>query len=120
VSIAKHTFLAEFLFADACDANVVYVIIFRLLFDIAIHVSAGAAAAAVGAHANGSPLTPRVTKLGAIAGLTKSVIAGTVWTIGLLDSKPFANWSSGFGLSLFITLEVSYLVLHKSRVFSIS
>lgn len=121
MSIVQHTFLAEFLFADVYDAHVACVIIFRLLFDIVIHVSAGAAAAAAGAHANGSPLTPRITKLGAIAGLTKSVIAGTVWAIGLLDSKNLGNslaCSSGFGLCWFIALEMSYLALHKSTVFT--
>jgi hypothetical protein len=94
-------------------------VIFRLLFDIAFSVSAGAAAAAAGAHANGSHATPRVMQIGAIAGLTKSVIVGFVWAVGLLDFGPFVFplflLGSGIIVCLLVTVEVANIVLGKSE-----
>ena len=99
------------------DSDTVCVVIFRILFDIALNVAAGAAAAAAGAHANGNAVTPRVTQLGAIAGLTKSAITGSVWTIGLLDLKLLSSLlilGSGLGVCLLVTVEIANIILGKS------
>lgn len=104
------------------DSDIVCVVIFRLLFDIALNVSAGAAAAAAGAHANGNGVTPRVTQLGAIAGLTKSAITGFVWVVGLLELDILSGLlflGSGLGVCLVVTVEMANIVLGKSKTSSL-
>lgn len=93
--------------------------IFYVLIDMAFSVSAGAAAAAAGAHANGSSVTPRVTQLGALAGLTKSLIVGFAWFVRQFEPHwtltiPLVLLGSGFGVCLLVTVEMANMVFRES------
>jgi len=93
------------------------------LLDTAINAAAGAAAAATGAHANGSPVTPKVAGLGALAGLTKSVIVtfaglSKYMHLGPILEIPFIVLGSGMVVCLLITVEISGIAMGQSRSFS--
>jgi hypothetical protein len=91
---------------------------------MAFNVSAGAAAAAAGAHANGSMVTHRVASLGALAGLTKSGIVTFVGLtkylrLGPILDFPFQLLGSGLVVCLLVTLQVSGMAMGQSKQFLI-
>ncbi|KAH8723113.1 hypothetical protein GQ44DRAFT_828519 [Phaeosphaeriaceae sp. PMI808] len=89
-------------------------IAFSLLagFDLAMNAAAGAAAATVGAHLNGVPITTKVLRVAAVAGITKSAIT----SFRELVARMKVNFAfrmmlmlifSSFGISLVVTVEIS-------------
>lgn len=89
-------------------------IAFSLLagFDLAMNAAAGAAAATVGAHLNGVPITTKVLRVAAVAGITKSAIT----SFHELVARMKVNFAftmmlmlifSSFGICLVVTAEIS-------------
>lgn len=93
------------------------------LFDLAINATAGASAATVGAHLNHKPATPKVVRLGALAGLTKAAIT-TFQQIVMMGKISFVFRVvlllilSPFGICLVVTAEMCNLTLGEGKYFS--
>ena len=85
-----------------------------------MNASAGAAAATVGAKMNHKPLTAKVVRLGALAGVTKAGIT-SFRELVLLSHVDFVYRMllllvfSSFGICLVLTAEVCNLVLDESE-----
>jgi hypothetical protein len=95
-------------------------IIFLASIDMALNVSAGAAAAHVGANLNHKPVTSQVLRIGAQAGAIKSAIT-TFREIVLMAKINFVFRMlmlltfSSFGICLVLTAQVSNQVLGESK-----
>lgn len=84
-----------------------------------MNAAAGASAATVGAHMNHKSLTPKVVRLGALAGITKAAIT-TFQQIIMMGQITFFSHVvlqlilSPFGICLLVTAEMCNLILGNS------
>lgn len=90
------------------------VLAFSLLagFDLGMNAAAGAAAATVGAHLNRVPVTTKVLRVAAVAGMTKSAITSFHEVVARIKvnfafTMMLMLLSSSFGICLVVTAEVS-------------
>jgi hypothetical protein len=93
--------------------------IFLSFIDIAISSAAGAAAAATGAHVNGSSLSKEILQLGALGGAIKSgainfaiLISSTT---GLFTQLSIVILTSSFGVALLVTLAITQKLMSQSK-----
>jgi hypothetical protein len=89
--------------------------------DLAINAAAGAAAAATGAHVNGTPLTEKILQLGALGGVIKSGVLNfailIASTTGFFTSLLLVIITSSFGVTLLVTLALTQKVMYESKSF---
>lgn len=85
-----------------------------------MNAAAGAAAATVGAHLNGVPITTKVLRVAAVAGITKSAIT----SFHELVARMKVNFAftmmlmlifSSFGICLVVTAEISNSAYGRGR-----
>ncbi|KAG8827890.1 hypothetical protein FRC17_007693 [Serendipita sp. 399] len=86
------------------------------ILDLGFNAAAGAAAAATGAHVNGSPTTTQVLRLGALAGVIKSGVFNYSFLISSMSSGSTAFvmmlTGSTFGIAFIVTNAIAQRVLH--------
>jgi len=92
--------------------------IFLSFIDIAINSAAGAAAAATGAHVNGSSLSKEILQLGALGGAIKSgainfaiLISSTT---SIFTQLSIVILTSSFGVALLVTLAITQKLMSQT------
>lgn len=90
------------------------------VIDVPINAAAGAAAAAAGAHVNGSEKTADIIRLGALGGIIKSGILNFTVLVCLTSTSTFHHLimtllSSPFGMAMVVTLYLSQKALGGSK-----
>lgn len=86
-----------------------------------MNAAAGRAAASVGARLNRAPVTPKVLRIGALAGITKSALTTfyevvSRMGVNLAFSILLLLVFSSFGISLILTAEVCNSTMDKGMV----
>jgi len=90
-----------------------------ILLDFAFCATAGAAAAAAGAHSNGSEVTADIVRLGALAGVISSGILNfcafvSSFTVHTMQFALMFGVSS-FGIAFLVVLAIGQRVLHEGK-----
>ncbi|KAI9743097.1 MAG: hypothetical protein M1818_003392 [Claussenomyces sp. TS43310] len=96
------------------DLPLYLVTVILSIIDLGGHAAAGAAAAATGAHVNGSPITPDVLHLGAVAGVLGAGIlsfstlvkATSGFTVGNVLSFMLSTFGMAFVVTTFLAQKV--------------
>lgn len=100
---------------------IVFIFLAVAVVDVAFHAIAGVAAAATGAHMNGSAAAPRVLSLGVIGGVMRAGIGAFCALAQYATELPFPAQllityiGSAFGSALIITITVSDSFINESE-----